>query len=174
MAAISDSTVLHKSYEKKKKTNYNRNSKLKACKIADLETWISNFVQSEGTNQPKEINREKKTKENFVYLYTSWERGKMDAAFNSRPASPFPWWINFWKKFNCEQGNPRISGGSTLASNSTAERRGSNVCMSIYSHARVFMPRVSVARWYHWRNWSDLDNKKKNLKPGHNTWTSRK
>ena len=91
--------------KRKKKTNYNRNSKLKACKIADLETPISTLVQSEGTNQPKENNREKKTKENFAYLYTCWEREKMDAASNSRPASPFPWWIylacsNFWKKFN--------------------------------------------------------------------------
>ena len=60
--------------KRKKKTNYNRNSKLKACKFADLETWISTLVQSEGTNQPKENNREKKMKENFVYLYTSWIR----------------------------------------------------------------------------------------------------
>ena len=86
MAAMSDSTVLHRAHEKKKKTNYNRNLKPNACKIADLETRISTVVQSEGTNQPKENSREKKTKENCVYLYTSWERGKMDAAFNLRPA----------------------------------------------------------------------------------------
>ena len=59
--------------KKKRETNYNRNLKPNACKIADLETRISTVVQSEGTNQPKENSREKKTKENCVYLYTSWE-----------------------------------------------------------------------------------------------------
>ena len=29
---------------------------------------------TQGTNKPKENNREKKTKENFVHLYASWER----------------------------------------------------------------------------------------------------
>ena len=75
MAAISDATVLHKSYEKKK-TNYNRNSKPKACKIADLETPISTLVQSEGTNQPEEKKQRKKRKlKKILYTCIQVKRG---------------------------------------------------------------------------------------------------
>ena len=72
MAAISDATVLHKSYEKKEDKLQQKFEAqgLQNCRSRNVDL---NFG-TQGTNQPKENNREKKTKENFVHLYASWER----------------------------------------------------------------------------------------------------
>ena len=60
--------------KEEKKTNYNRNSKLKACKIADLETWISTLVHKVQINQKKITEKRKRRK--ILCTCMQVERGK--------------------------------------------------------------------------------------------------
>ena len=119
-------------------------------KIADLETPILTLVQSEGANQH---NREKKTKENFVYMYTCYLSCR-----------------NFWKKLTVNKETSDLrrkhsrlqlqlrEKAPTCGNDCTLIRPSDNQQKIETSPQywnkqkidnlikRVFMPRVSVAR----------------------------
>ena len=76
MAAISDSTVLHKAYEKKKKRKEEEDKLQQKFEAQGLQNCRSrnadlNFGTIRRYKSTKREHKEKKTKENCVYLYTS-------------------------------------------------------------------------------------------------------
>ena len=72
MVAIPDSTVLHKSYEKKEDKLQQKFEAqgLQNCRSRNADLNFGTIRRYKSTRREK-TKKEKKTKENFVYLYTS-------------------------------------------------------------------------------------------------------